>query len=244
MQMSNAQCRMPHVRTAGVSPAPTQRRTLTLMLVAALFLPLPARAGGIVVDKENNRVIVDAKIAARKMPYLTDIYPIEVIACWGPDLKGEKAHEAVVNIEVKPSEVHKALEALGLKAGRPAVGESAEAQGPELKIFLELPSATGGDPRLVPVERTVVDTKTGKTPGAIKWLFTGSSMTKPDPEKPDEVYAADISGTLITIFPVTDRCVIQSALSIKDEPLLKMETDKRLLPAEGTAVKLIIEVVK
>jgi hypothetical protein len=40
---------------------------------------------------------------------------------------------------------------------------------------------------------------------------------------------------------VTDECVIQTNLTMKDEPLLKLETDKKVLPAEGTAIKIVIE---
>ena len=50
------------------------------------------------------------------------------------------------------------------------------------------------------------------------------------------------TGTLITLFPVTDETVIQSQLTMKDEPELKLETDKKLLPREGAPAKLIIEV--
>ena len=39
-----------------------------------------------------------------------------------------------------------------------------------------------------------------------------------------------------------DDTVIQSQLTMKDEPLLKLETDKELLPREGTAARLVIEV--
>ena len=48
--------------------------------------------------------------------------------------------------------------------------------------------------------------------------------------------------TLISIFPVTNQTVFQTNLTMKDEPYLKLETDKNLLPKEGTPVKLIIEV--
>jgi hypothetical protein len=56
------------------------------------------------------------------------------------------------------------------------------------------------------------------------------------------VYAADLSGTLIAIFPVTNETVFQSSLTMADEPSLKLETDKTLLPAEGTAVTLVIRI--
>ncbi len=222
------------------------RKLLSFGLVAAVagFASSALADGGITVDKEKGQVIVDAKVAPRKMPYLNEIYPIEVIACWGQEKKGEKAHETIVTIDMKPSEVHKALESLGLKPGKPARGEEGVAEGAPLKIYIEVPSQSGGEPRRVPIEKTIVDKKTGKNPGSVKWIFTGSAMRQINPEKEEKIYGADMTGTLIGVFPVTDATVIQSALTMKDEPLLKMETDKKLLGPEGTAVKLIIEAVK
>jgi hypothetical protein len=76
----------------------------------------------------------------------------------------------------------------------------------------------------------------------LKWHFTGSAMRQPDPNKPAKVYGADLSGTLISIFPVTDETVFQSDLTMKEESLLKLETNQNILPPEGTAIKLRIEV--
>jgi len=206
-----------------------------------LMLSLGARAqdkpaAGIAVDKDKKTVSIEAKIAPRKIndPRYTEIFPIEVIAT-APFPKGQKAHETVVTVDVKPSDVHKALESLGLKAGKPAYGEEGEAEGPELKLSLELP---GG--KVVPIEKTLVDKKTGKAMPALKWRFTGSAIKQPDPNKPDKVYGADEANNLITIFPVTADVVIQSNLTLKEAGLIKMETNKSVLPAEGTAVKLVL----
>ena len=197
---------------------------------------LAAEPAGITVDKEKKAVIVDAKVAPRKLANLDQIYPIEVVACFGAP-KGEKAHETLVTIEATPSEVHKALESLGLKAGKPA-------EGPELLLFLEIPREDGSK-RKVPVSQLLLDIKTGKPLGkSVKFHFTGSELVKPDPNKADTEYAADKSGTLIAIFPVTAKTVLQSTLSMKDEKFVKLETDKKVLPKEGTPVKLIIEVPK
>ena len=92
----------------------------------------------------------------------------------------------------------------------------------------------------MPIEKVLVDRKTGKPMPTLKWHFTGSVMKQPDPEKDEKVYGADLTGTLISIFPVTDETVIQSSLTMKDEPLIKLETDKKLLPAEGTQATLLI----
>ena len=222
-------------------------RMMVAGFVAAAMLAGIARAAdekapeGLVVDKEKKTITVPAKIAPRKIndARFTEIYPIEVIAC-AEFPKGQKAHETVITVDVKPSDVHKALESIGLKAGKPAAGdEDAKAEGPELKISLELPNG-----KSVPIEKTLVDKKTGKAMPALKWHFTGSAMKQEDPNKPEQTYGADKTLTLIGVFPVTNETVIQSALTIKDSSLIKMETNKAILPPEGTAVKLVITPAK
>lgn len=190
------------------------------------------------VDKEARTVKVACKVAPRKLPDLNEIYPLEVI---GTLPKGEKKHETVVTFEVKPSDVHKALESLGLKPGKPAKGEGAKAEGPEIELYLEVPKSAG-PPERIGIEKLIVDRKTGKAMPKLKWHFTGSAMKQPDPDKPDKVFGADSTGTLISIFPVTEDTVIQSSLTMKEEKLIKLETNKKSLPAEGTDVTLLIVV--
>lgn len=206
-------------------------------------LPLSAAdPEGIKVDKDKKSVTIDAKVAPRKLPKFDQVYPVEVIACW-PDPKGKKAHETIVTMDVKPSDVHKALESLGLKPGKPARGENTEAVGPEVKISLEIPD--GGGTRKLSIHRFLIDPKTKQAfPRDVKFRFTGSVMSKPDPTKADEVYGADLSGTLIAIYPVTDETVCQTSLTMKDEKHLKLDVDATVMPKEGTPVKLIIELAK
>jgi hypothetical protein len=209
----------------------------------ASFVRAEDKNTGITVDKEKKAVIVDAKIAPRKLAdpkFMDKIYPVEVIACWAYP-KGLKSHETVVTFDVKPSEIHKALEGLGAKPGKPIFGDTKDkVEGPELNIFLEIPGESG--PRRVPIEKTLVDPVSNKPMPKVKWHFTGSKMSKPDPEKDETVYGADLTGTLISIFPVTNETVVQTSLTMKEEKFLKLETNKTLLPKEGTAVKLILEV--
>lgn len=199
---------------------------------------------GVTVDKDKRIVKIDAKIAPRKLEYLKGkTYPIEVIACWAYP-KGKKAHETVVTIEANPSAVHKAVESLGLKAGKPVMGEGGEPKGPDVLLYLEVPEADGTMKKLS-IDKTLVDSRNGKPfPKSVKWRFTGSVMSKPDPNKDDMVYGADLTGTLISIFPVTDQTVFQTSLTMKEEKYVKLETNTKSLPAEGTAVKLVIEAPK
>lgn len=203
----------------------------------------PPKASGVTVDEAKKCVLVDAKVAPRKLPNLDQVYPIELIAGWGAP-KGKKAHEIVVAIDVDPSEVHKGLEKLGLKAGKPARGENTKAEGPIVNVFIEMPDGAGGNKR-VPLEKILWDPKTKKAPPKMTFVFTGSIMTAIDPNKPAEKkYGADVTGSLIVLFPVTDEVVLQTAWTMKEEKFLKLDVNPDALPKEGTAVKLVIEVAE
>jgi hypothetical protein len=229
-------------------PKPVKTTTTTVTATPSTKPATPAappedveRPGVLTVDPAKRTVTIACAIAPRKLPTLDEIYPIEVIACY-PAPRGQKAHETVVTFTgVKPSSVHKALEQLGLKPGKPAAGESSQGEGPEVRVFLEFPGPNG-KPTRVPIEQTMVFRDTGKPIPPLKWRFTGSVLKQPDPEKDDKAYGADLTGTLLTLLPVTDETVLQSSLTLRDETQYKLETDKKLLPKEGTPAKLIVEV--
>lgn len=215
--------------------------SLGLVLAGALGQGDPNM--GVKIDPEKKAIIIDAKIAPRKLPNLDKVYPIEVVACW-PHPKGKKAHETVVTIEAYPSAVHKALESLGLKAGTPVMGGKETPQGPEVNIYLEIPDEAG-QPKRIGIDKTLIDPRTGKAfPKSVKWRFTGSKMVQADPTKKDLSYGADQSGTLIVVFPVSDQTVLQTNLSMENEKYMKLEVNSKALPKEGTPVKLILEVAK
>lgn len=223
---------------------------VTLLLSLGLTAQVSAQAKegdtGVTVDKEKRTVSIDAKIAPRKLAYLKgEVYPIEVIACY-PHPKGKKAHETVVTIEAAPSEIHKALESLGVKAGSPIMGETKDkAKGPLVNIYIEVPAAAGETKKLT-MDKVLVDSRTGKpfpSKKDVQFIFTGSIMA-PEPGKTEKKYGADESGTLIVIFPVSNQTVFQTTLSMEYEKFMKLETNTKNLPKEGTPVKLILEIPK
>jgi hypothetical protein len=221
-------------------------RKVVLLAVGFAALGLLSRASadetkGVVVDKAKRTVSIDAKIAPRKLPHLDKTYPIELVACW-PHPRGKKAHETVVTIDADPSVVHKGLEELGLKAGKPAKGEGAKAEGPEVNVYIEVPDGAGGTKRLS-MDKFLLDPASKKPAPKVKVRFTGSVMSPVDPSKPDEKkYGADLTGSLIALFPVTDETVLQTDWTMKEEKYLKLEVNTQALPKEGTPVKLVIEV--
>ena len=144
---------------------------------------------------------------------------------------------------VKPSELHKALESLGLKAGTPVQGEGIP-KGPTVNVYFVVPDSTGLD-RKVTLDRAMVDSKNGKPfPKSVEWRFTGSALMQPDTSKNEKVYGADFMGTFLVIFPVTADTVLQSGLTIEFEKFMKLEVNTKVMPKVGTPVKLVIEVVE
>ncbi|MGL4424366.1 MAG: YdjY domain-containing protein, partial [Gemmataceae bacterium] len=115
---------------------------------------------GITIDAEKKTVIVAAKVAPRKLEHLQEVYPIELIAGWAHP-KGKKAHETVITIEAKPSDVHAALEKVGLKPGKPAKGENTVAEGPEIIVSIEVPAGDGPAKKLT-LDKVLLDPKTKK----------------------------------------------------------------------------------
>ena len=217
-----------------------------LAALAAGLLALAAPAddkapAGLAVDKDKKAVTVESRVAPRKLPHLAEVYPIEVVACW-PYREGKqgKAHETVVITDVKPSDVHKALESLGLKPGKPAKGEGAKAEGPEVRVYVEVPQP-GGTAKRYTMDKVLLDPKTKKPMPKVAFKFTGSAMTQPDPNKPEKVYGADVTGTLIALFPVTDETVIQTSLTMAEEKFLKLEVNTDVIPKEGSPVRVVIE---
>jgi hypothetical protein len=222
-----------------------------VLVTVATALAADDKSPGVVVDKAKRTVTIDAKVAPRKIEhpaYKGEIYPIEVIACWPflgqPGKGGEKAHETVVTIDtkIKPSSIHKALEELGLKPGEPVAVAGKEPKGPKVNVYIEVAGADG-QPKRLTIDKVLLDPKTKKPfPKSVEFRFTGSAMIQLDPEKPDKTYGADQSGTLIAVYPVTAKTVCQTSLTLKEEKYLKLETNKAVLPKEGTPVKLVLEV--
>jgi hypothetical protein len=149
-----------------------------------------------------------------------------------------------VTIEANPSDVHEALVQLGLKPGKPLMGESEDPpEGPPVNLYIEVPDPLG--PKRLTMDRVLVDRRTGKPfPKSVEWRFTGSVPVQPDPTSEKTVYGADASGTLVVIFPVSNQTVLQTNLTMKYEKFMKLETNDKALPREGTGVKLVIEAAK
>src|SRR5947209_1048587 len=101
--------------------------------------------------------------------------PLEFFCC----MKGTNDYEAMIRSEVKPSDLHMALLAIGLKPGEPVhYSESLKKwfppTGPPLHMTMEYEK----DGKIVrdPAGKWMRDVKTKKTAPQFTWVFTGSRV--------------------------------------------------------------------
>jgi hypothetical protein len=160
--------------------------------------------------------------------------PLEFFCC----VKGTNDYEAMVRSEVKPSNLHLALLAIGLKAGQPLQYSEATKrwippQGPPLQIMMEYQK--DGKSVRVPAWTWMRDVKTKKAAPPFTWVFTGSRVMQ------DGKYAADSTGYLVSIvnFDLTVIDIPQLASSSND--LLEWERNPDTTPKAGTPVTMVIE---
>jgi hypothetical protein len=66
-------------------------------------------------------------------------------------------------------------------------------------------------------------------------------VTRAEGAGSDDLYGADGTGTLVTIYPVTAETVLQSNLTMEEEKVLELDTAP-CLPAVGSPAWLVIEV--
>ena len=72
-------------------------------------------------------------------------------------------------------------------------------------------------------------------------LATPAQAQTPRPVPPPGTRVTDLTGTLISLLPVTDETVCQAHVNLAEGKLLRLDTNKDLLPPEGTEVKLIMQ---
>jgi hypothetical protein len=160
--------------------------------------------------------------------------PLEFFCC----VRGTNDYEAMIRSDVKPSDLHLALLAIGLKPGQPLQYSDAAKrwippQGPPLQITMEYQK--DGKTVTAPAWKWMRDTKTKKTAPPFTWVFAGSRVM------PDGKYAADVTGYLISIVNFDLTVIDVPQLASSSNELLEWERNPDVTPKAGTPVTMIIE---
>lgn len=179
------------------------------------------------MDTKRKAVIVDGKICVR------DGF-LEMLAC----PKGTKEHESIIAVNCLPEHVHACLLAIGAKQGTPVKFEPEykAATGDVIDIFIQWKEADG-TAKEVKAQEFIRSAK-DKTPMKHDWVFAGSGFYK-DPETGRLHYKAN-GGDFICVsnFPTATLDLPVESTQANTGLLFEANTD--LIPAKGTAVRMIL----
>lgn len=209
-------------------------------VMAALFLL--AGAGGLrgqdleplKVDVQAGRVTFGAK-AVR-----TDVYPqlkgaVEYLITMP---RGKSYESCFESGALDATKLYQAIQQIGVKPGKPA-SEEKPAEGGLLKMSVEWKEDE--KTRLEPIESFIIDEETKKPMEHIHWVFFGSKQG----------YVPEIDAMGLLVLSTKNLVGLYQGdptpLIVNPTPLMtghRYRINKRLLPKEGTPVKIIIEAAK
>ena len=178
-------------------------------------------------DARTKQVRVEAETLAVDMPL-----EFFAVVTNGPE------HEAVIRSKVKPSDLHTALLAVGLKPGSPvswskATNKSIPPHGSPLQIHMEYEK--NGKLVSEPANRWMRNLKTKKPMPVTTWIFAGSRVMN------DGNYAADSTGYLVSVVNFDLTVIDIPDLASSSNESLEWERNPDIAPPAGTKVTMVIE---
>ncbi len=181
------------------------------------------------IDHKRKKVVMVGAVCGRETP-------LELFAC----LTNTKEYESVVAVHAQASVVHTALLAIGADPGHPVqFGETYRpATGSEIAVTVVWKDREGKR-QSAPAQEWIRESRSRK---AMKnsWVFAGSQLTRR--ENGRQMYAADMSGDLISVSNFSDAMLDVPIRSSDNDASLLFEAFTEHIPARGTPVTLILEV--
>jgi hypothetical protein len=176
---------------------------------------------------KTKQIRVEAEMLAVEMPL-----EFFAVVLNGPE------HEAVIRSKVKPSDLHTALLAVGLKPGAPiswskAANKWIPPHGPPLQVQMEYEK--NGKLVSEPATRWMRNVKTKKEMPITTWIFAGSRVMN------DGNYAADSTGYLVSVVNFDMTVIDIPDLASASNESLEWERNPETAPPAGTKVTMVIE---
>jgi len=205
---------------AGKPPAPAEPGHAEAPAKKVLNLP------HIRVDLAKRQIEIAAEVAQRDGP-------LELVLCH----HGEKEYESLLRTKAKPSHLHAALLALGLRPGKAAEWRDDKAippRGPKLKIRLAWKDKKGRRQEADPATwlRPLGDQK--KTSLPEHWVFVGSLVLA------DGSYWADHDGYMISVANFAASVIDVPFESTDCNAALEFAAKTKAMPPKGTDVTVIL----
>ena len=209
----------------------------TALLLFGLLAAAPVVAADEPADKVGKMAHLEFSVAKHWVRVECEAMavnaPLEFFCC----LNGTNEHESVLRSAVRPSDLHTALLAIGLKPGEPmtyseSLNKWFPPHGPPLRITVEF--TKDGKTVTYPAYRWLREVKSHKECPSFSWVFCGS-RTK------EGRYAADDTGYIVSIVNFDFAVIDIPSFASSNNDLLEWERNADLMPAKGTPVWMVIE---
>ena len=181
------------------------------------------------LDLTRRQVFLDAKVCLREGV-------LEFLVC----KTGSKEHESILSTDAPGSQLHAALLALGLTPGKPArwsgvagSGKFLPPRGPGLKLAFRWKDKQGKTHQ-DDAGKWIKSAGQRKAKMPTEWIFIGSEIL------PDGKYWADASGEVISMANFASAVIDVPFESSKDNALRDYTINTDAVPAQGTAVEVVI----
>lgn len=151
---------------------------------------------------------------------------------------GGSEHESVLRTPAKPSDIHIALLAIGLKPGKPvsfseATNKWIPPQGPPLSIVLEWEK--DGKTVATPAYRCMRNLRTKAEMKPQHWVYCGSRVME------DGEFAADVTGYVVSIVNFDLTLIDLPEVKSNSNELLEWQRNPDVAPPAKTKVIMVIE---
>lgn len=151
---------------------------------------------------------------------------------------GGSEHESVLRTPAKPSDIHTALLAVGLKPGKPVYYSPSQEKwfppsGPPLSVVIEWEK--DGKTVAVPAYRCMRNLRTKEEMKPLHWVYCGSRVME------DGEFAADVTGYVISIVNFDLTLIDLPEIKSNSNELLEWQRNPDAAPPAKTKVTMVIE---
>lgn len=218
------------LRARGALPAAVAAMMFLAVAAPGQEAAKPIELKGVRIDRAKRQVVLDAKVSQQEGM-------LEFLLCTA----GTKDYESLLKTDVKPSTLHAAILALGLRPGKPAEWTTLPGQEPvfapprgaQLDITLRTKDKDG-KVHEVPATDWLLVAGGKKAAKPSRWVFVGSNILD------DGKYWADVDGHHISVANFASSVIDVPFESSDKNALRDFAAEGKKVPAKDTPVEVVI----
>ena len=183
-------------------------------------------AAGVHIDWTSLTVNIDSEVVLREGA-------LELLAC---SLQ-TREHESILVVKARPLHILQAMGIVGLEPGLPLRYDEKNdrwipASGEPLDLRIRCDGVDGGRP--VSAAAWLAETKGGKPPKDVDWVFSGSRSV------PGGRFGADLEGTVACLVDFDTALISPATSHSADNEELWLKANTAAIPPRGTACTLLV----